>query len=88
MDTTRSGENTSVQIARMGVIDATDANFKLVNGASFNINNEGQPVQMKIRLSGMPEGEFVTTRIETGWNPEIVKEVKQTSVPHDLKWGY
>jgi len=36
----------------------------------------------------MPEGEFIATRFETGWNPEIVREVKTTSQTNALLWGY
>lgn len=89
MSETRSGQMVSAQIAKMGVIDATKSNFALDGGVAFNIKNDASaPVSMDIRLAGMPKGEFITTTIEMGWNPEIVVEVKATSAPHNLKWGY
>jgi hypothetical protein len=37
----------------------------------------------------MEDGEFVETKFEIGWNPEIVKAVKQTSLSNlNIKWGY
>ncbi len=89
MNQTRSGEFASVQIAKMGILDASVSNFKMPNGVAFNIKNEATaPVKMSVRLAGMPEGAFITTTMEVGWNPEIVVEVQATSVAHDLKWGY
>jgi hypothetical protein len=81
----------SAQIGKMGVIDNLQENdFSLPDGQCFNIKNDGmQPVTLEIQLAGMNEGEFVETTLEVGWNPEIVKVVKQTSLPgNNLKWGY
>ena len=37
----------------------------------------------------MSDGDFIETQFECGWNPEIVKTVKQTSLSSiNLKWGY
>ena len=91
MDITRSGEMVSAQIGKMGVIaNLTDSNFTLTDGQCFNIKNDGlQPVKLQIQLAGMANGEFIETTFEVGWNPEIVKAVKQTSLSSiNLKWGY
>lgn len=91
MTMTRSGEMYSDQIGNMGVIENLDkSNFKLEDGSSFQIKNDGSEViELDVRLAGMPEGEFVKTRFEYGWNIEIVEEVKQTNIPYlNLKWGY
>lgn len=81
----------SAQIGKMGVItNLTNANFALADGQCFNVKNDGlQPVKLEIQLAGMQDGEFVETTFEVGWNPEIVKAVKQTSLSStNLKWGY
>lgn len=88
---TRSGDMVSAQIGKMGSIsNLNNANFSLSDGQPFNIKNDGaQYVELQVRLSGMAEGEFITTKFEVGWNPEIVKEVKQTSLTSlNLKYGY
>lgn len=91
MNKTRSGEMVSAQIGKMGAIgNLTNANFALADGQCFNVKNDGlQPVKLEIQLAGMYDGEFVETTFEVGWNPEIVKTVKQTSLSNiNLKWGY
>lgn len=91
MSTTRSGEMVSAQIEKMGVItNLTNANFALADGQCVNVKNDGlQPVKLQIQLAGMANGEFIETTFEVGWNPEIVKAVKQTSLSSiNLKWGY
>lgn len=91
MSITRSGEMISAQIGKMGVItNLTNANFALADGQCFNIKNDGtQPVALYVQLAGMPDGEFIETTFEVGWNPEIVRVVKQTSLSNiNLKYGY
>lgn len=91
MTMTRSGEMYSDQIGNMGTIENLDkSNFKLEDGSSFQIKNDGSEViELDVRLAGMPKSEFVTTRFEHGWNIEIIEEVKQKDVPYfNLKWGY
>lgn len=91
MNTTRSGEQVSAQIGRMGEIsNLQDADFSLANGACFNIKNDGiQPVTLAVQLAGMDEGDFIETTFECGWNPEIVRKVKATSLSGiNLKFGY
>jgi len=91
MSTTRSGEMVSAQIGRMGVIDGLQSgDFVLLDGQCFNIKNDGtQAVSLQVQLAGMADGEFVETKLEVGWNPEIIKVVKQTSLSSiNLKWGY
>ena len=81
----------SAQIGKMGVIDQLQTkNFSLVDGQCFNVKNDGtQPVALQVQLAGMNDGEFVETKFEVGWNPEIIKAVKQTSLSSiNLKWGY
>lgn len=87
MDKTRSGDMVSAQIGKMGVI--TDLQSKDFCQC-FNIKNDGtQAVKLEIQLASMQDGEFVETNFEIGWNPEIVKAVKQTSLSGmNLKWGY
>lgn len=46
-------------------------------------------VNADFQLAGMNDGEFIETQFDCGWNPEIVKTVKQTSLSGtNLKWGY
>jgi hypothetical protein len=90
MDTTRSGEQVSAQIAKMGVIALTDDGFKLPDGQCFNIINDGiAAVTLSVQLAGMPDGDYIETQFDCGWNPEIVKSIKPTSLANiNLKWGY
>lgn len=91
MGETRSGEIVSAQIGKMGAItNLENSNFMLADGQCFNVKNDGlQPVKLQIQLAGMSNGEFIETTFEVGWNPEIVKAVKQTSLSSiNLKWGY
>lgn len=91
MSETRSGEMVSAKIGKMGVIDQLQTkNFSLVDGQCFNVKNDGtQPVALQVQLAGMNDGEFVETKFEVGWNPEIIKAVKQTSLSSiNLKYGY
>ena len=88
---TRSGDMVSAQIGKMGIItDLQESNFSLPDGQCFNLKNDGtQPVTLQVQLSGMDDGTFIETKFETGWNPEIIKAVKQTSLSSiNLKWGY
>ncbi len=91
MSETRSGEHVSAQIGKMGVIgDLSNGNFALADGQCFNIKNDGtQPVKLSVQLAGMEDEDFIETQFDCGWNPEIVKIVKQTSLSGtNLKWGY
>ena len=91
MSETRSGEHVSAQIGKMGVIDGlNNGNSTLNDGQCFNIKNDGtQPVKLSVQLAGMSDGDFIETQFDCGWNPEIVKAVKQTSLSGiNLKWGY
>lgn len=91
MSETRSGETVSAQIGKMGAIDnLNNADFSLPDGQCFNVENDGtQPVKLSVQLAGMNDGEFIETQFDCGWNPEIVKTVKQTSLSGtNLKWGY
>ena len=91
MSETRSGEHVSAQIGKMGIIGGLqNGNFILPDGQCFNIKNDGiKPIVLSVQLAGMDDGDFIETQFECGWNPEIVRVVKQTSLPSDnLKWGY
>ena len=89
MSTTRGGEVISPQIGNIGVINLNNGNFKKED-IPFNIKNDGATaVLLEVNLWGMEPGEFVSTQIDTGWNPEIVREIRQSSLSGlDLKWGY
>jgi hypothetical protein len=89
MNTTRSGEMVSAQIGKMGVIGGLqESDFSLPDGQSFNVKNDGaQAVLLEVQLPGMDQP--IETRFDVGWNPEIVKTVKRSSLSGlDLKWGY
>jgi hypothetical protein len=90
MSTTRSGDMVSQQVGKIGVIDnLNNANFQLPR-TPFNLKNDGETaVTLSVNLWSMQPGEFVATRFETGWNPEIIMEIQQTSLSNlNLKWGY
>ncbi|OQA66922.1 MAG: hypothetical protein BWY38_01632 [Ignavibacteria bacterium ADurb.Bin266] len=81
----------SAQIGKMGAItNLVNENFSLDDGQCFNVKNDGiQPVALYVQLAGMQDGDFIETNFDIGWNPEIVKVVKQTSLSNiKLKWGY
>lgn len=91
MSETRSGEVISAQIGKMGAIDGLEeGDFSLAGGQCFNIKNDGlKPIQLSVQLAGMSDGDFIETQFDCGWNPEIVKRVKSTSLSDvNLKWGY
>jgi len=87
---TRSGEMVSAQVGIMGTVTDLDTkDFSLADGQPFNIKNDGiAPVELEVQLAGMSDGETVTTKFDCGWNPEIVKVIKQTSLSNNLKFGY
>lgn len=84
----RNGDLVSAQISVAGEIDIIHGeNFK--KDTPFCIKNDGETaVVLEVNLWGMPEGAFIATRFETGWNPEIVREIKATSQTNALLWGY
>lgn len=85
---TRSCVGTSLQIANMGVIPNLENDFSI--GRFFNIKNDGdEPVILEVNLADMKKDEFVETKFEPGWNPEIVRIIKQNNTPGlDLKYGF
>ncbi|MBR1525780.1 MAG: hypothetical protein IJ640_03870 [Prevotella sp.] len=89
MDTTRMGAAVSAQVSRMGEIVGLDKGNFSVEGVPFNVKNDGdQPVELEVNLWDMQPGTYITTRFAEGWNPEIVREIKQTSqTALSLKWG-
>jgi len=83
------GAAVSAQISKMGeVTNLATANFS-VPGLPFNIKNDGQvAVNLEVNLWGMEPGTYIETRFEVGWNPEIVREIKQNgNIAATLKWG-
>nr|DAN62640.1 MAG TPA: hypothetical protein [Caudoviricetes sp.] len=87
----RNGEVISAQVSMFGPITGlNDGNFHLEDGNAFLIKNDGTAeVELEVLPAGSTDGEFVTTKFATGWNPEIVKEIKATSLSMlNLKFGY
>lgn len=89
MSITRSGEMVSPQIGKIGrVVNLGSKNFQ-IEGVAFNLKNDGLTgVFLEVNLWGMEPGKFVRTRFDIGWNPEIIREIKQTSDSVALVWGY
>ena len=87
----RSGETTSLQVAKMGVLDCASGDFALNDGGDggFLVKNDGAaPVMLKVRLLGMKDtDDLIETRFYVGWNPEIVRFVKQDANISNLKYG-
>lgn len=89
MSSNRKGTVTSAQISEMGVINnLSTSNFKK-GDLPFNVKNDGSSaVVLEVNLWDMKPGVFVSTRFEVGWNPEIVREIKQNGTTAlNLKWG-
>lgn len=85
--TNRNGDLVSAQVSVAGTVSFDGGNFR--KDAPFYVKNDGEAaVVLEVNLWGMPEGEFIATRFETGWNPEIVREIKVTSSKTALLWGY
>ena len=83
----RNGDQVSAQISVAGKVVFSGGNFR--KDTPFCLKNDGDTaVTLEVNLWGMPEGEFISTRFETGWNPEIIREVKATSLTNALVWGY
>jgi hypothetical protein len=89
MSTTRSGDMVSQQIGKMGVIGGLNNSNFTIPGTPFNLKNDGETaVTLSVSLWSMDSGEFVETVFEPGWNPEIIREIQQTSLSDlNLKWG-
>lgn len=85
--TNRNGDLVSAQVSVAGPVSFDGGNFR--KDVPFCVKNDGEAaVVLEVNLWGMPEGEFIATRFETGWNPEIVREIKETSSKTALLWGY
>lgn len=87
---TREGAVASLQISKMGSIDLSKGDFS-IEGKGFQIKNDSTTtVELELKLLGMEASdEWVKTVIGVGWNPEIVKSVKSSSLSNlNLKWGY
>ena len=78
----RNGQMVSAQVSMFGPIpDLTESNFKLDDGSAFLIKNEGS--------AAVKDDNFVEITFDVGWNPEIVKEIKASSLAMlNLKFGY
>lgn len=90
MEGTRSKVAMSLQIGTMGVIENL-ATEDYVNNKCVQIKNDGDDaVMLEVCLAAMPEGTWVETRFEVGWNPEIVKAIKHnaSAASYNLKYGY
>lgn len=88
-EVTRIGAGVSAQIARMGEITFTDGEFRIPNNVPFQIKNDGEEaVTLEVLLDQMWEGNFIETSFAPGWNPEIVRAVKEPEGTVDLKYGY
>ncbi len=90
---TRSGEMVSPQVAKFGDIDISELatnNFKLPDGNSFVIKNEGSAiVTLEVIPAASETGEFVSCAFDVGWNPELIREIKAASLSNvHIKWGY
>lgn len=85
--TNRNGDKVSAQVSVIGPVNFDGGSFR--KDTPFCVKNDGEAaVVLEVNLWGMPEGEFIATRFETGWNPEIVREIKSTSQKTALLWGY
>lgn len=83
----RMGQQESLQISKMGTIDISTQDF-VSPGFGVCIKNDGdEPVELQVNLWDMPDDEFITTYFDVGWNPEIVRTIKQGTGVYDLKWG-
>lgn len=85
----RNGDQISAQISVAGEVTFGDkGSFR--KDAPFCLKNDGEAaIFLQVNLWGMEPGQYVNTRFETGWNPEIIREVVQPTVANSrLLWGY
>lgn len=75
----RQGDTVSAQISEMAAVTFENGQpFNLER--PLNLKNDGEAACfLEVNLWGMPPGQYVNTRFETGWNPEIIKEIKPTA---------
>jgi hypothetical protein len=85
---TRSNVETSLQIGRMGSLNVSEGDFYLEKKSDFFLlKNEGEePVVLDVILA--KNDHVISVMFYPGWNPELVKVVKQTSTDvSNIKWG-
>ena len=75
------------QYGIMGNIEDLDKKNFIKTNAPFNIKNEGAGNSRSEPLGYAP-GQFIETTLLKGWNPEVIREIKHTATPVNLKWGY
>jgi hypothetical protein len=78
----RNGQMVSAQVSMFGPIpDLTESNFKLDEGSAA--------VKLEVIPAGAKDDNFAEITFDVGWNPEIVKEIKASSLAMlNLKFGY
>ena len=85
----KSGEVNSLQIGTLGVIsNIATTDFSLAADAPFLLKNDGL-LQVELQVKLINSSAWITTRFETGWNPELLKAVKANAMDGlTLKYGY
>lgn len=85
----KSGEVNSLQIGTMDVIpNIATTDFALAADAPFLLKNDGL-LQVELQVKLINSSAWITTRFETGWNPELLKAVKANAMAGlTLKYGY
>jgi len=87
MLTNRANVQVSAQISFMAELNVASANFTLDN--PFQIKNDGdEAIALEVNLWSMPEGVYIQTNFDPGWNPEIIRSVKAKAGAANLKYGY
>ena len=71
----------SIQVSHMGDI-TSGADFKLNSGFLVKNTSSSQVTITGVTLGG----DEITTPLNSGWNPEIFKEIK--NAPANLQFGY
>lgn len=85
----KSGEVNSLQVGTLGIIaNIATTDFALAADAPFLLKNDGLlQVELQVRL--INSSAWISTRFETGWNPELLKAVKANAMDGlNLKYGY
>lgn len=85
---TQGGAPVRLQISVAGAVDF-GASGAFSKDVPFCVKNDGEEaVTLEVNLWGMAPGEYVATKFEPGWNPELVREVKRPGGECSLVWGY
>lgn len=95
---TPTGNTVSFHISEIELINVTNGDYisaiktgTLIKNDTVDLTDPNNPIPKSVLLEVklINDDNFVSTYFAPGWNPEIVKEIKQSSIEGiNLKRGY